>query len=225
MIVLWELDLTSLGGAVYRFTSCTSESGAIRVAVTFDGETYYPREFEATGFGHTGKGQQPRPKIRIADTDNTIHDLCMAYQDMLGAVVKRIRTFTRYLDDGVQADPGARFPIDVYVIAKKPTQTKIFYEFELNPYMDKEGKRVPGRLVLKDICQFVYRRWSVSSFDYHLEKPCPYHGGLYFKKDGSSTSDAGEDDCPHTLDGCKARYGTYGPMPFGGFPGMNRLKR
>jgi len=225
LITLWELHLTHLGGAIYRFTGDTTTSGGISVAITFDGETYYPRSFSASGFGHSGSGQQPRPRIRIADVDGTIHNLCITYQDMLGAIVKRRRTFTRYLDGGVQADPGAELPIDVYTIGKKPNRTKVFVEFELYPYMDKEGKKIPGRLVLKDICQFVYRRWNGTSFDYSSEKPCPYKAPKYFTRDNVATSDASRDDCPHTLVGCQARYGGYGPVPFSGFPGVNRMRR
>ena len=210
---------------MYRFTDCTSESGGVRVAVTFDGQTYYPRAIKGTGFSHSGKTQQTRPRIQIADVDNIIHGLCLSYQDMLKAVVRRRRTLTKYLDDGVQADPGAQFPVDVYVIFRKVTETKIYVEFELNPYMDREGKQVPSRLALKDICSFVYRRWDDSAFTYSKEKSCPYHGTVYFKRNGDPTQDAGSDECPHTLAGCQLRYGDYGPLPFSGFPGMNRMKR
>jgi lambda family phage minor tail protein L len=223
LIVLYELHLTDLGGSIYRFVQGTDQSGS-PTEVVFDSETYYPRAFDIEGFGFSGKGQQPRPVVKIADVDNTIHDLCMTHQDMLGAVFKRRRTLKKYLDNESEADPTAEFPVDIFIVGKKGMHSKIFIEFELYPYMDKEGRKIPGRLILKDICQFVYRSWNGSSFDYNTERPCPYTTATYFKRDNSGTGTASEDECSHTIGGCRARYGTYGPMPFGGYPGVNRLR-
>jgi len=224
LIVLYELHLTDLGGSIYRFVEGTAESGGSPTEIVFDSETYYPRAVEVTGIGKSGGGQQPRPKVKIADVDGSIHTLCTTYQDMLGALLKRRRTLKKYLDGEAEADPTAQFPVDIFIVGKKSPRTKVYYEFELYPYMDKEGRRIPGRLIIKDICQFVYRYHNGVTFVYNTERPCPYTTSTYFKRDNTPTANPDEDECSHTLDGCKARYGQYGPMPFGGFPGVNRFR-
>jgi len=223
-IILYELDLTGLGGSTYRFIQGTSESGGVPVEVEFDGETYYPRAFKIEGIGYKGEGQQPRPTVKIADVDGSINTLCKTYEDMLGGVLTRRRTLKKYLDGESEADPTAEFTPELWNIGRRSGQSGLMFEFELHPFMDMEGKRIPSKVVIKDTCTFIYRNWNGSSFDYDTDFPCPYTTATYYERDGSGGT-ASTDECSHDIAGCKLRYGTYGPLPIFAFPGVNRFRR
>ena len=65
LVQLFELDATSLGGGVTRFHAGTN---GLRSSVVWNGQTYVPLPVEASGFEFNGKGQLPRPTIKVANT-------------------------------------------------------------------------------------------------------------------------------------------------------------
>ena len=147
---LYQVDTTILGGLIYYFTPMVKDGSLDPVA--FDGHDYTPVDFESEGWEANGQGQLPTPKIRIANTTSYLVALLQQYDDLLGATVKRIRTFKRYLDGESEANPGMIFPIDVYRIDRKSTENKLFIEFELAAPIEQANRKLPGRQVLRDVC-------------------------------------------------------------------------
>lgn len=228
IVTLFELDLTDLGGSTIRWAPTTykNDPGDF-TTITFNTYTYYARAATLKGFGVSGKEKQIRPSIQVDNLDGYISDLCRTYDDCVGALLRRRRTLKKYLDGEPDADTNAQFPVDVYRVAKKRMQNKFVVEFELEAYMNLTGRKIPNRVILKDPCPFVYRYYSGGSFvypDISGTQLCPYTGSDYYKQDGTSTSNSSEDECGKRLSDCKLRFGTYGPLPFGAFPGVERYE-
>jgi len=222
LVILFELDLTSLGGTILRFTSTARESAAI----VFDGDTYVPINVEADGFDTDADGSFPTPTLRLSNVEFTVQAIVYGFNDLIGGQLTRIRTFRRFLDDGVDPDPTARFPDDVYLIDKKTQQNKIVVEWELKASLDHEDKFLPGRQILKNSCSQIYRIWAGSAFDY-TDATCPYGitvpGTNYFDTANNVEAAPADDHCGKRLSSCKVRFGENAILPFRGFPGVQKL--
>lgn len=219
-VVLYKIDATQLGGGIFRFISATKDGSTIY----FNSLEYLPIDIECSGFEQTNKGTLPRPKLKLSNVAYTMLSAVLEFDDLVGAVVTRKRTFEKYLDGESEADPLAKFSDDIFVIEKKTAHNKYFIEWELSAYMDFEGKFLPNRQIIRDTCVWRYRVWDdeTSSFDYSNVQ-CPYTGSNYFKKDGTPTATASEDVCGKRLSDCDLRYGN-DPFPFSGFPGVGKLR-
>lgn len=216
IVHLYELDLALIGGPVYRFTSSAKETEP----VSYGGEIYSPTPVEASGFEMTSKGTLPRPTIKVANVAGIFSAAINEFGDLVGCVIRRIRTFRRFLDGEVDADPDAHFPIDVFRIEQKTNQNRVYVEWKLAAAFDQEGRMLPGRQVLQSACPLIYRRWTGTGFDYSAAT-CPYSGEACFDATGAATTPA-KDRCSKRLkSGCIKRYGS-NPLPFGGFPGVGR---
>lgn len=217
LIALYTLDLTPLGAADI-FHWCPNGPA------TFQGITYAAFDIEADGFEWTGQGAIPQPKLRISNADRAIGAVAKLYQDLVGAKVTRLRTYTQFLDNAASADPDAYFAPDQYVIEQKSSHTKFQIEWALSAAMDQQGRQIPGRLLLRNLCLWRYRVWNPEAippaFDYsHVT--CPYVGSAYFDINGNPVSDPGLDTPSKQVDTCcKVRFGAHNTLPFGGFPGV-----
>ena len=234
LVVLYELDTTDLGGSVFRFVEGTISG----TAVQFQGQTFYPLDMESAGWELTGTGKLPRPTIKINSRELTLRAALNTYEDMLGAQVRRKRTFSKYLVGEPLADALAEFPVDIYVIQRKAGQNKEYIEFELSAYMDFEGKKLPGRIVLKDTCTHTYRYIDPNTsvfVDHSTDEDkisCPFVLGNYYDADGDVTT-SGSDNCGRQLSDCKARFWEWNgasydnpeqPLPTRAFPGVGRTR-
>lgn len=218
LIELFILDTTALGGLVYRFHAGTNP---LNGSVVWQGQTYSPMPIEAQGFEFTGSGKIPRPTLRVQNVDGLLGAVVDAYQDLLGALVTRKRTFLKYLDavnfpGGVNAtaDDTAGFPDDVYAIARKSSHTKTIIEFELASSMDVHGVVVPRRQILQHLCTWAYR-----------SAECGYTGGAVATVDDEPTGSAPLDVCGKRVTSCQMRFGATADLPFGGFPGVGVVVR
>jgi lambda family phage minor tail protein L len=217
LVILFELDVTDLGGPIFRFTSTARESSAI----VFDGETYVPINVEATGFETSSSDALPTPVLRISNVEFTVQSLIYGFNDLLNAKLIRIRTFERFLDSGADPDPTARFPDDVYFVNRKTQHNKILVEWELKSSLDQTGNFLPGRQILRDSCSQIYRVWTGSSFDY-TNATCPYTGANSYDPGNNPVTDA-EDRCGKRLSSCRIRFGENAVLPFAGFPGVMKI--
>jgi phage-related protein len=95
LVELFELDATAIGGSVVRFHN---GSNGLRSNVVWQGNTYSAFPIEATGFEFNGRGQLPRPKVKIANVTGLVGVLTRDYGDLLGAKLTRRRTLAKYLD-------------------------------------------------------------------------------------------------------------------------------
>ena len=240
LIVLFQLNLEELGGPIIRWTSSVDTSFDPPRAIRFAGEEYVPLPVEATGFEWKGSGPLPTPHLRFANVEGLGTALLRDYEDLLGAKVTRLRTFSTFLDGGDDPDPEAVFPPDQYRVERKAAQTRVFIDLELSSVLDQQGRILPGRLALRDNCTHIYRRWvAVPSesngghFDYE-GVTCPYTGrgstrpGPYWTVPGVRTEDPARDLCGKRLDDCRLRFGrraqhsASGGLPTRAFPGLQR---
>jgi lambda family phage minor tail protein L len=216
-ITLYVLDLTMFDLGVIHMTP-TSENAR---AVSFGGEVYSPHPVDATGFELTTTGSLPRPTLAVANLDNSFTAMVELNDDLQGAILTRLRTFARYLDDGAEPDGNVHLPPDVYMLSQKTAHTQSQIEWQCAALMDQEGVQLPGRQVTRDYCDHVVRRWTGTTFDY-ANATCPYVGAPL--DENGKPCDASAEVFSKRLDTCcKARFGATSVLPTRAFPGVARL--
>ena len=218
---LFALDATALGLGIYYFTPGTFETAPI----VYQGITYLPYPIQVTGFELTSQGAQPRPKLSISNIGGFVGGLVISGKGLLGAKLTRIRTFHRFLDNGINADPDAHWPPQTFFVDRKSKHDKMSIEWELATPLDSKHLKIPARMALRSVCDLKYRAFNpqVGQFNY-TNTTCPYPGGApsdqYFDTQDLAQTDPSKDGCSHKLSGCKLRYGQKATLPFGGFPGL-----
>jgi lambda family phage minor tail protein L len=213
VVDLFTLDITillppgSTDQAVYRFCNWTQVGGA---DVIYQGETYTALPLQASGFELNTSGQLERPSITFANVGLGITALTNTYDDLVGASVSRIRTLTTYLDGQPAADPDAFWGPDSWVVEQKASETKLAVTFQLAVPFDLEGRSLPGRRLLREQCQWIYRS----------EIGCHYSGSNYWDANDEVVATLAQDACGKRLSSCQLRFGATSRLPFGGFPGL-----
>jgi len=222
IVQLFQLDLSPIGtNQVLCFTPGP--------AVTFRGITYASVDIMAEGFEWSGKGKMPQPKLKIGNATRMISALALDFQDLIGARLTRIRTYRQYLDGQSTSDPDAAYDPDIYTVEQKTHHDKFSIEFMLSAAMDQDGRQLPGRMVLRDVCTWRYRIWNpalnagAGGFDYSRVIGCPYVGTAYFDRLGLPVA-AAQDQCGKRISDCKKRFGNNAALPYGGFPGVSRVR-
>jgi lambda family phage minor tail protein L len=223
LVHLFRLDATGVGGEVYNFTPSSRDGKSL----FFDGIEYVAAPIEAEGFEWTGRGPLPTPLVRIGNVSKIVLAAVITLNDLVGATLYRIRTFERFLDGHPDADPTAKFSVDVYRVERKTKHDATVLEWELRSAIDQEGRKLPGRMVVRDYCDFIYRHYDAEAgaFVYDVHHPCPYVGSNYFKEDGTPTDNPALDRAGKRLTTCCIpRFGENGVLPFGGYPGVGRFR-
>jgi lambda family phage minor tail protein L len=225
---LFQLDATSLGGTIEHFTNTTDLEGPNNGLVSFGGQVYTPIDIQVDGFEVSGRGQLPTPVVRFANTQRTLTAATTQYKDFVGAKITRIRTLAKYLDGWPDADPTAFWPPDVYRVAQKSGQNRLFIEFKLEAWTDLEGESLPGRKITRNYCRRVYRMFDPETQNLVYSKgdfvaDCPYVGDTYYTILGAVTGDMSKDVCGKQYSDCKKRFGTE-PIPGYHFPGAGRMR-
>ena len=216
-IELFEIDATTVGGALYRFHP---GKNGLNANIVWQGNTFTPFPIEAEGFEWSGRGQLPRPKVRVSNVLGTISALVIAYQDLAGVKVTRIRTLAKYLDavnfpgsSNPTADSTAEYPRDVYFIDRKSAETREMVEFELSSAADLAGVMLPRRQIIQNYCPWKYRGAE-----------CGYTGTSYFDTNDASVGSLALDVCGKRITSCRARFGSNAAIPYGGFPAAGMVK-
>ena len=215
-IELFEIDAAIVGGGLYRFHAGKNN---LIGDIVWQGNSYSAFPIEVEGFEWNGKGQLPRPTLRVSNVMGTITALVLAYDDLAGVKVTRIRTLAKYLDavnfaaGNASADPTAEYPRDVYFIDRKTSETRDSIEFELAASIDLAGVMLPRRAIIQNYCPWRYRGTE-----------CGYTGTAYFDTNDASVGSLALDVCGKRLSSCKARFGTYAELPYGGFPASGLIK-
>jgi len=175
LVSLFCLDCRALPGMtasdIYYFTPAPWDSAP----VVWGGKTYTPVEVQASGFDVSGEGALPRPKIAVSNLALAMAGLVIAHDGLIGAIVTRYRTFSKYLDGQPEANSQIMFPPDVYVVERLSRRDAELIEWELAAALDRQGRKLPSLQMLRDACQHRYRRWdaTLSDFDY-AAATCPY---------------------------------------------------
>ena len=175
IIELFSLALdTNLHGAntVYRFHAGSNLDANGKIV--WAGDDYLRFPVQATGFAYQ-RGQLPRPRLSVSNMGTpTMSAILLTVNqtttgnDLAGAVVTRIRTMARFLDTANFSgsvnpfgtpDPTAEFKREVFLIARKTTETRSVIEFELAAAIDMAGIRSPKRqctrLIFPSIGSFI----------------------------------------------------------------------
>lgn len=198
-VQMFIVDATEIGGDIWFF----HQYGG---TLTFQGQDYAQWPMEATGFELSGNSV-PSPKLRMSNVGGFIDALCLAYDDMVGALVTRRRTLAKYLDGQPLADPDEEFPPDIWYIEQKVAANSEFVEFELASALSFDGVQLPRRQVIQNYCPWRYRG-----------PECGYTGGPVADEFDIPTIDPGQDKCGKRLQSCRLRPWENGELPFGGFP-------
>lgn len=213
VIDLFTLDITvllpagSTDQAIYRFCNWSDTNGS---DVVYDGNTYTALPLQANGFELNTSGQLERPSITFANVGLAITGLTNTYEDLVGATVQRIRTLTTYLDGEPGADPDAYWGPDEWIVEQKTNENKLTVTFQLTVPFDLEGRSLPGRRLLREQCQWVYRS----------NIGCHYTGNQYWDANDVPQPSLADDACGKRLSSCRLRFGSGSRLPFGGFPGL-----
>lgn len=222
IVTLFRLDTTAIGGAdIFCFTPRTALGGNL----VFNGVTYNAIDIVASGFLFDGKGSFPQPKLQISNVGNLAASMIIAYGDLLGCTLTRIRTFAKFLDDGSEPDPDKMFPPDIYTIDQKTKHTKRYIELTLASQLDQNGRRLPRRQCFRDYCTHSYRFFNPTTGDFdYTTASCPYVGAAMFDENGEAVGSKQQDKCGRRITDCKARFGATAVLPTRAFPGMRKVE-
>jgi len=170
----------------------------------------------------TGQGAIPRPQVTLPNIGGFAESYLHSYGDLLGCRVTRRRVYRRFLDGQVEADPTDYFGPDIWYIDRVALRTPEVVVLELASPFDIQGKMLPGRQVIRDVCTRTYRTW-IPGQGFILGN-CPYNGPNFWKADGTPTGDPAEDDCGRrTHADCTLRFPDQ-PLPTWAFPGVVRSR-
>ncbi|EGE0303090.1 phage minor tail protein L [Escherichia albertii] len=108
LVVLWEVDLTEVGGERYFFCNEQNEKGE---PVTWQGRQYQAYPIQGTGFELNGKGSAARPTLTVSNLHGLITGMVEDLQSLVGGTVVRRKVYARFLDavnfvnGNIDADP------------------------------------------------------------------------------------------------------------------------
>ena len=205
LISLYEIDVTDLAvkeiliknskfnrnpdQTVFRFHNNLKLT---QNSIFFQGKEYFAAPIYSSGFEVNSKGTAAKPKLQMTFSEEGVplmrffKDLMQDLEDMVGAKVYRLRTFSRFLDAknfykvdaagniqndsagnpiivnprvprNFSPDANAQFPTDLFFIDRKSGQSKNSIEFELSSYIDFEQIKLPARIVSAKRCPWTYR--------------------------------------------------------------------
>jgi len=97
IIDLYEIELTQAVNGIDDTLRYHAGKNGLTEDIKFDGKTYPAVPVEIDGFEFSAKGTLPRPTLRVANVNNAITSLILLYEP-LGAKVRRIRTFAKFID-------------------------------------------------------------------------------------------------------------------------------
>jgi lambda family phage minor tail protein L len=148
----------------------------LRTPVTFGGQEYYYIPYESSGFGSKADGSVTRPSLKIINIDGFVSTYAQDKNDLIGAKVKRMKTFLRFLDaenflgynddaalkqewveKGIDPDPNALIDNEEWIIGRKINENRFFVEYELTSPVDLENVSIPRRKVINNYCFWKYR--------------------------------------------------------------------
>jgi lambda family phage minor tail protein L len=209
IVSLYILDLTPLGtNQLYKFCNWKQSDGA---DIIFQGQTYISLPFEASGFELSTRGQPAQPSITLSNIFGVFTAFSLQFNDLVGATLIRKRTLAKYLDNSPTADPNMEFSDDRYRVWRKSQESELRISYELRRFSDLGFRsKIPARIIIKNSCFWQYR-----------SSECGYAGGVIADENDNLTNDLSKDACGKRLSSCKLRFGQYGELPFGGYPGVD----
>jgi lambda family phage minor tail protein L len=195
-------------------------SSSVVGQVSFGGIVYRPVPLELSGVQTTTQGAIPRPKVKVPNIDNFCQALMGTYKDLIRTTVTRKRTFRRFLDGQPEADPSEYYGPDIWRIDRVANASPESVTFELASPLDIQGKKLPGRQIIRDVCTHSYRTFTPGNG--FRQGSCPYAGAAYYDNKGQQTGDPAADECGRSFTDCTLRYPYPQVLPTRAFPGSVR---
>ncbi|STP22286.1 phage minor tail protein [Escherichia coli] len=94
-VVLWEIDLTEVGGDRYFFCNEQNEKGE---SVTWQSRQYQAYPIQGSGFEMNGKGSAARPTLTVSNLHGMVTGMAEDLQSLVGGTVVRRKVYARFLD-------------------------------------------------------------------------------------------------------------------------------
>lgn len=146
IIKLYEVDLTAVGGSIFRLTNMSNNYSTI----SFKGFIWVPFPIDITGLGYT-QGEAPaKPVLVISNVTKLLQASVAAYGDVVGGKITRYQTFRKFLADGATPNNNAHKPADTFLIDQKTSHNKSSITWNLISKLDIEEDKLPGRQMLRD---------------------------------------------------------------------------
>lgn len=216
LLSLYELDLTLIGGDLFRFHDGLSE---LKQAIIWQGKTYQPYPIQAKGFEVSGQGTSNRPTLTVANITGLVTGLAEDFDEVVGAIMTRHQVYQKFLDadnfaeGNDHADPTQEL-VSRYIVERMSNLNADFATFELALPCESDGALLPARTIVADTCNWLYR-----------SAECSYTGGPVADEFDKPTNDKSCDKCGRRLSSCKLRFGKNNPLPFGGFPSVSKFSK
>lgn len=213
LVVLWEIDLTEVGGDRYFFCNEQNEKGE---PVTWQGRQYQAYPIQGSGFEMNGKGASARPTLKVSNLHGMVTGMAEDLQSLVGATVVRRRVYARFLDavnfvaGNPEADPEQELS-DRWVVEQMSQLTAMTASFVLATPTETDGALFPGRIMLANTCMWDYRG-----------DECGYNGPAVADEFDNPTTDIRKDRCSKCMRGCELRRNVGN---FGGFLSINKLSQ
>lgn len=198
-IILYEIDLTNIGGIRYRFHNGINKSGK---PVIWQGLQYDPYPIMGDGFDLNGKGPSSRPTLSVSNLFGLVFGIASRLNSGIGGIVIRRKTMAQFLDavnfigGNENADPMQE-QVSRWVIEQLTSINVESATWELAAPTETDGATFPARVILSDVCNFGYR-----------SAECGYRGEPVADEYGNPTQDYHKDKCGKRLSDCKLRRNT-----------------
>ena len=147
-VELFVLDLTALGGPVFRFTPNTVGGAS---SVSFGGQVYTALPIAGEGWQTSVDGQAPQPTLSVSNAAKFMQSYVAQYNNLLGAKVTRLQTLDKYLDTGSTPDSTQVFNSSVYLVEQKLTHNHTQLQFKLVSVIDAPQFKLPKGQVTRAI--------------------------------------------------------------------------
>ncbi len=153
-VVLWEIDLTEVGGERYFFCNEQNEKGE---PVTWQGRQYQAYPIQGTGFELNGKGSAARPTLTVSNLHGMVTGMAEDLQSLVGGTVVRRKVYARFLDavnfvnGNSDADPEQEV-ISRWRIEQCSELSAVSASFVLSTPTETDGAVFPGRIMLANTC-------------------------------------------------------------------------
>tara|TARA_Y100001938_G_scaffold151215_1_gene247663 strand:+ start:3170 stop:4078 length:909 start_codon:yes stop_codon:yes gene_type:complete len=169
-IVLFEISNIANTSDIIRFHG---GSNAIKDSLVFDSLEYFFIPNSIEGLEDRNDGSLARPTLDLINIDGFFSKYIIDKDDLIGADVKIIRTFLRFLDAvnflnyssdtefwnqmGVNPDPNSKLKDQIFIINQKITENKNLIKYELSSPLDLENVSIPKRQIINNYCAWKYR--------------------------------------------------------------------
>lgn len=206
IVEVFIIDVSKMMGSSWgdenymlRISNSLNERGQ---PVVWQGFEYIFVPIACEGFGVGSEGPAKRPTLTISNVLGLATGMINDYKGLVGARVTRKSTYVKFLDavnfkslENPDADPNSGFYDDVYYIERKVAEDDTVISFELSSPIDLEGVRLPGNIIVSDICTFEYRKDG-----------CDYSGPPVATVENVPTNIREKDRCNKQLSGCRLRF-------------------